>query len=165
MKDETRIKATSEEVGTWQTENGQDAGMEKICLRDPHPITYFSPTAPPNFISDIFYLSLAMFHFGYQRTIQEMDDFAKHADELQRHIDRLENDINWQGTPFQQRTEVVVNQARHELSKVKSTSYSFTVQLLDPEHVFRSMAFATFVSTWVVRFVDPRKKHPSPLVE
>ena len=122
-------------------------------------------TAPPNFISDVFYLSLAMFHFGYQRTIKELDDFEKHADELQRHIDRLENDFNWQGTPFQQRTEVVVNQAKSELAKIKSTSYSFTVQLLDPEHVFRSMAFTTFVSTWVVRFVDPRKKHPNPLVE
>jgi len=70
-----------------------------------------------------------------QRTIQEIDDFAKHSDELQiqRHIDRLENNINWQGTPFQQRAEVVVNQAKNELAKVKSTSYSFTVQLLDPE--------------------------------
>ncbi|KAF9644135.1 hypothetical protein BDM02DRAFT_3272627 [Thelephora ganbajun] len=146
IKEETRIKATSEEVTAWQIENSKDA-------------------VPPNFISEIFYLSLAMFHFGYQRTIQEMEDFAKHADELQRHIDRLENDINWQGTPFQQRTEVVVNQAKHELAKVKSTSYSFTVQLLDPEHVFRSMAFTTFISTWVVRFVDPKKKHPNPLVE
>ena len=146
--------------GEWQSRRW--AGI--TGRRDHYSLAPF-PTAPPNFISDIFYLSLAMFHFGYQRTIQEMDDFAKHSDELQRHIDRLENDINWQGTPFQQRTEVVVNQAKNELAKVKSTSYSFTVQLLDPEHVFRSMAFATFVSTWVVRFVDPKKKHPNPLAE
>ena len=26
IKEETRIKATSEEVATWQTENGKDAG-------------------------------------------------------------------------------------------------------------------------------------------
>jgi len=29
MKDETRIKATSEDVTTWQTENGKDAGRQK----------------------------------------------------------------------------------------------------------------------------------------
>lgn len=106
-----------------------------------------------------------MFHFGYQRTIKELYDFEKRADELQRHIDGLENDINWEGAPLEQHTEVVVNQAKSELAKIKSTSYSFTVQLLDPEHVFRTMAFTTFVSTWVVRLVDPRKKHPNPLVE
>ena len=66
-----------------------------------------------------------------------MDDFAKHTDELQRCINHLVNDINWQGTPFQQHTQVVVNQAKHELMKVKSTSYLFMVQLSDPEHVFQ----------------------------
>ena len=31
--------------------------------------------------------------------------------------------------------------------------------------IFRSMAFTTFVSTWVGRFVDPKRTHPNPVVE
>jgi hypothetical protein len=30
---------------------------------------------------------------------------------------------------------------------------------------FRSMSFSIFVSTWLVRFVDPKKTHPNPLVK
>lgn len=68
-------------------------------------------------------------------------------------------------TPFQARTEAAIEAAKKELAKIKSYQYSFTVQLLDPEMIFRSMAFTTFVSTWLVRFVDPKKTHPSPLVQ
>lgn len=126
-----------------------------------HP---FPLTDPQNFISEIFYLSLAMFHIGYQKTIQEMDRFVKHADELQRSIDLLEGVVNRQGIRFQQSPDVFVTQAKDELSKLRSKSYSFTVQLFDPDHVSRLMVFVTFVSTWLVRFVDPEKKHPNPPV-
>jgi len=103
-----------------------------------------------------------MFHFGYQRTIQELERFAKHADELQRHIDLLGDVLNQQGALL---PNAFVGQAKLELAKVRSKSFSFTVQLLDPDHVSRSMVFATFVSAWVVRLVDPEMKHPNPLVK
>ena len=115
-------------------------------------------TAPPNFISEIFYLSLAMFHFGYQRPIQQLDRFAKHGDELQRTIDLLGGITN-------QLPSTLVNQAKLELNNLRSKTSSFTVQLLDPDHVSRSMVFVTYVSTWIVRFVDPEKKHPNPPVK
>jgi len=99
-----------------------------------------------------------MFHFGYQRTIQELDRFAKHGDELQRTIDLLGGIMN-------QLPNALANQAKLELDNLRSKSLSFTVQLLDPDHVSRSMVFVTFVSTWIVRFADPEKKHPNPLVK
>jgi len=102
-----------------------------------------------------------MFHYGYQRTIQQLDRFAKHADELHRTIDLLGGVIN----QLQQFPGSLVGQAKLELDSLRSKSHSFTVQLLDPDHVSRSTVFVTFVSTWIVRFVDPEKKHPSPLVK
>lgn len=42
---------------------------------------------------------------------------------------------------------------------------SGTTQLYDPEFLFRSNTFTSFVSTWLIRYADPRKAHPKPAVE
>jgi ubiquitin conjugation factor E4 B len=38
-------------------------------------------------------------------------------------------------------------------------------QLYDPEFLFRSNTFASFVITWLIRYADPRRAHPKPTVE
>jgi hypothetical protein len=38
-------------------------------------------------------------------------------------------------------------------------------QLYDPEFLFRRNTFTSFVTTWLIRYVDPRKAHPKPIVE
>jgi ubiquitin conjugation factor E4 B len=38
-------------------------------------------------------------------------------------------------------------------------------QLYDPEFLFRSNTFTSFVITWLIRYADPRKAHPKPIVE
>lgn len=38
-------------------------------------------------------------------------------------------------------------------------------QLYDPEFLFRSNTFTTFVITWLIRYADPRKAHPKPIAE
>ena len=38
-------------------------------------------------------------------------------------------------------------------------------QLYDPEFLFRSNTFTSFVITWLIRYADPRKTHPKPTVE
>jgi hypothetical protein len=53
--------------------------------------------APPNFISDIFYLCAALFNCGYLPTISVFDDMGKHYDELRRHLDTLQGDGSWMG--------------------------------------------------------------------
>jgi len=55
------------------------------------------PAAAPNFISNIFYLTIAMSHFGYLKTIQGYNDLAKHIDDLQRHLDFINGDGSWMG--------------------------------------------------------------------
>lgn len=57
----------------------------------------FGTAAAPNFISEIFYLCNAMGHYGYLKTTQTYDDFAKHHDELQRHHDMINGDGSWIG--------------------------------------------------------------------
>ena len=54
-------------------------------------------SAPPNFISEIFYLTLAMNHYGYQKTISVVEELAKQYDELVRHMEVVEGDGSWRG--------------------------------------------------------------------
>ena len=95
LKDETRINVTSEEATEWEKQN-QSFGP--FFSSSTTPVYSIRPSAPPpNFISEIFYLTLAMSHYGYLRTIQTFNDLGKHTYELQRHLDRLNGDNSWMG--------------------------------------------------------------------
>ncbi|KAJ7175910.1 ubiquitin elongating factor core-domain-containing protein [Mycena filopes] len=147
LKDETRIKATSEEANAW-AESQQD------------------PTAAaPNFVSNIFYLAVAMSHYGILRTISTYSDLAKHIEDMQRHLDMLNGDGSWMGSPLQARTEQAINTVKVEMAKIRMQQLAFEAQLLDPELVFRSIGFTNFLSTWLIRQADPNKKHPNPPAE
>ncbi|KAF8195457.1 ubiquitin elongating factor core-domain-containing protein [Pholiota molesta] len=148
LSDETRIKATSEEATKWQEDHVLPPGAP-----------------PPNFISDIFYLTIAMSHYGYLRTIQTYNDLGKHRDELQRHLDMLNGNGSWMGTIMQARTEAAINHVKNEQAKIKSQQLAYEAGLLDPDMTFRSLGFTNFLSTWLIRQVDPKKTHPNPLVE
>ncbi|KAF8139503.1 ubiquitin elongating factor core-domain-containing protein [Mycena galopus ATCC 62051] len=144
LEDETRIKATSEEAARWVQEQ-----------QDPN-------APPPNFVSNIFYLAVAMSHYGILRTISTYSDLAKHLDDMQRHLDMLQGDGSWMGSPAQARTEQAINAVKAEMGKIRMQQLAFEAQLLDPELVFRSIGFTNFLSTWLIRQVDPAKKHPNP---
>ncbi|KAF5369482.1 hypothetical protein D9758_002753 [Tetrapyrgos nigripes] len=145
VHEETRIKATSEEAAKWAEE--------------------VPPGPAPNFISDIFYLTIAMSHYGYQKTIQNYTDLAKVMDDIQRHLDFLNGDGSWMGGPLQARTEAAINNVKNQQSKVRSAQMAYEAQLLDPELVYRSIGFTNFLGTWLIRQVDPKKTHPNPTVE
>jgi ubiquitin conjugation factor E4 B len=68
-------------------------------------------------------------------------------------------------SPLQARTEAAINHVKKEQNKIKSQQMAFEAGLLDPEMVFRSIGFTNFLSTWLIHQVDPKKMHPSPLVE
>jgi ubiquitin conjugation factor E4 B len=51
------------------------------------------------------------------------------------------------------------------MGKIKTQQLAFQVQILDPELVFRTVGFINFVSTWLIRLVDPTKSHPNSTVE
>ncbi|KAL1722762.1 ubiquitin elongating factor core-domain-containing protein [Schizophyllum commune] len=147
LHDETRIKATSEEAKAWEDQQK-------------------SSNAPaPNFISEIFFLSIAMCHYGLLKTVDSYNEMHKHISEYQRQLDQIQGDGSWMGTPNQARTQQAIDQGKIELGKLKSHQMTFAAQLLDPELLLRHLGFTNFLSTWVIRQVDPLKTHPNPLVE
>jgi ubiquitin conjugation factor E4 B len=101
LKEETRIKATSEEAATW--EQAQDPNGLWKCFSTHncivHPFTH-SQLPHLTFISDIFYLTIAMSHYGYLKTIQSYTNLSKHLDDLQRHSEMLNGDGSWMGVSW-----------------------------------------------------------------
>ncbi|THH20082.1 hypothetical protein EW146_g1184 [Bondarzewia mesenterica] len=148
VREETRINATSEEATQWEAANRLPEGV-----------------APSNFISDIFYLALAMNHYGYQKTLQTFDEYSKQIDEDQRHLTTITGDRSWEGTPFQARMEAAIKQVKDNIAALNAMSAAASTQLLDPEVLFRGNSFNSFVATWLVRFADPKKTHPKPVVD
>ncbi|KAN0123314.1 Ubiquitin elongating factor core domain containing protein [Russula decolorans] len=148
IKDETRISATSEEASQWENTHRLSAGAP-----------------PPNFISDIFYLTLALGHYGLQKTIRTFEDLSKEHDEVRRHLDNITADNTWMGTALQGRVEAAIKQMKDEIDKIQAAQMAGLTQLYDPEFLFRSNTFTSFVITWLIRYADPRRTHPKPIVE
>ncbi|KIJ54955.1 hypothetical protein M422DRAFT_153298 [Sphaerobolus stellatus SS14] len=146
VSEETRLKATSDEATEWV-----DSAAEG--------------SAPPNFISEIFYLAVAFTHYGLVRTIQEHDSLGKELDQLQRHLNMLNADTSWQGTPLQVRVDAQIQHVKNEMDKLHQAIFAYQVQLADDEYTFRNVGFTTFLSTWLIRIVDPKKSHPSPTIQ
>ncbi|KAH9480417.1 Ubiquitin conjugation factor E4 [Psilocybe cubensis] len=147
LSDETRIKATSEEAHKWEEENKN------------------SLAPPPNFISNIFYLTVAMSHYGYLRTIQTFNDLSKSSDELQRQLDMVQGDGSWMTSPMRPRTEALIAMIKKEQNKVRIQQFTFEAGLMEQDLVFRSIGFTNFLATWLIRQADPKKTHPNPPVE
>ena len=98
LNDETRVNATSEEAQNWRNQNATESRKPDIvylpCLI--HLFTHrWALDAPPNFITEIFYLTMAMNHYGYQKTLSSFEELAKNLDDLVRHREQLEGDGSW----------------------------------------------------------------------
>ncbi|KAI0769012.1 ubiquitin conjugation factor E4 [Trametes elegans] len=146
LDDETRINATNDEADQWRKQ------------QEP-------ATAPPNFITEIFYLTLAASHIGQHKIVNNLEELARQYDEVRRQIENVTADQTWRGTPFQARTEAAINAWKLQQDGLWAAQYAYEAQLGEPELVFRTISFVNFVSTWVIRFVDPQKQHPNPPVE
>ncbi|KAF8579833.1 hypothetical protein K439DRAFT_1522775 [Ramaria rubella] len=147
VSDETRLKATSDEATTWVQQATQPS------------------TSAPNFITEVFYLTAALNHYGPVRTIQEHDELGKELDQMQRHLDAINADTTWQGTPGQARVDAQIQAVKNEMAKLHQSIFAYQVQLADPGYMYRNIGFTNFLSIWLIRLVDPRKAHPSPGIE
>ncbi|ELU38970.1 ubiquitin conjugation factor E4 [Rhizoctonia solani AG-1 IA] len=122
LAEETRLKATAEEVNAWEQRVAQNGG-EGVSPQS-HAVTYlYGLVTPQNFISDIFFLCAGYNHLGIIRTIATHGEILKHLGEIDKWLETAEAA---EVPPGPQQT---LHQARIERVKVR---YS-RVQLQDPE--------------------------------
>ncbi|KAG6869803.1 hypothetical protein C0992_001936, partial [Termitomyces sp. T32_za158] len=53
-----------------------------------------------------------MSHYGYLKTIQTFNNLAKHLEDLKRHLEYINGDGSWMGSPIQARVEAAINQVK-----------------------------------------------------
>ena len=53
-----------------------------------------------------------------------------------------------------------INRSQAQKEGIEAAQLAYHTQLAEPELVFRSISFVNFVSTWVIRSIDPRHQHP-----
>lgn len=99
LKEETRINTDSNEAEEWRQQNAAPGGKNTFIFLFGRSDIVFA--AAPNFVSEIYYITLAMNHYGYQKTITTFEELARYNDDLARQIEGLEGDGSWRGVSTQ----------------------------------------------------------------
>ncbi|CAG8676292.1 43969_t:CDS:10 [Gigaspora margarita] len=144
---ETKIKATQQEADTYFSSVDESASA-------------------PNFISEIFFLTIAMHHFGPLHSYEVYNNFIRDILELQKQYDRMRADQpNWAGTPMAARNEELLAHCKTQLEKYASHRIAYETQLLDQVYLDHSLKFYNLVMNWMLRIVDPTGKHPEKQIQ
>ncbi|KIO29369.1 hypothetical protein M407DRAFT_70531 [Tulasnella calospora MUT 4182] len=149
VSEETRIKATSDEAKAFSDEVNQQFGS--------------NPQAP-NFISEVFYLTAAFNHYGFVRTLSTHDALEKSLQDIQDHLESVEADRSYIGTPAEAQVTAAIENVKREKTNRLITIFTYQVQLLDPDFIFRMMSYTTFLMAWLIRLVDPANRYPDQAV-
>lgn len=109
-----------------------------------------------NFISEVFFLTLAAHHYGTEATNQTLSQLEKDLKRMEKHIEEIEIDRHkWINNPAQLRMfDNAVKKYKDQIDK--GISYKFAVQgvLLDEQMQARSLQFMRYVIVWLLRLVS-----------
>ncbi|KAG8733450.1 hypothetical protein FRC11_006177 [Ceratobasidium sp. 423] len=142
LAEETRIKATAEEVNTWE---------KRVTVNG---------VIPQNFISDIFFLCAGYNHLGVVRTIATHGEILKHLGEIDKWLETAEA-AEVPAGPQQTLHQGRIERVKTDKAKYQRELLTYEVQLQDSELTQRNLAFANFMMVWVLRMVDPTHQYPS----
>nr|XP_057939431.1 ubiquitin conjugation factor E4 B isoform X2 [Doryrhamphus excisus] len=138
--EETRLKATMEELKSWLSELHEDA-------------TKFSE---PKFPTECFFLTLHTHHLsilpGCRRYIRRLRAIR----ELNRTVEELKNSENqWKDSPLASRHREMLKRCKTQLKKLVRAKACADVGLLDENLLRRSLQFYSTVIQLILRTVDP----------
>ena len=120
-----------------------------------------------NFISEVFFLTLAAHHYGTEAANATMSQLDKDLKRMKQHLDEVELDRHkFVNDPNQlQHFERAIQKWKEQIEK--GTSYKYAVEgvLLDELSQGRSMQFMRYVIVWLLRLVSPKHDFPNKPVE
>ncbi|KAK9722707.1 Ubiquitin conjugation factor E4 [Basidiobolus ranarum] len=138
----TKINATQEESDSYYKEAIADAKA-------------------PNFISDIFFLTVDFHHYGLLRSFAYYNNFIRDFSEMRKQYERMKEDApRWANTPTAALNEEILKRCKAQLEKQMTQKLCLDTQLLDSQLLLDSMRFYNFVMNWLIRLVDPKQQHP-----
>ncbi|KAI9754266.1 MAG: hypothetical protein M4579_004797 [Chaenotheca gracillima] len=117
-----------------------------------------------NFISEVFFLTLAAHHYGTEATITKLDQLDKDLKHVQKQLDRIETERpKWINTPQYPQFENAVKRMTTHLEKGLSYKHAVQGVLYDDLTQARSMQFMRYAAVWLLRLVAPRENYPSQI--
>ncbi|XP_071021382.1 ubiquitin conjugation factor E4 B isoform X2 [Oncorhynchus clarkii lewisi] len=144
--EETRLKATMEELKTWLAE----------MYNDP------SKFSEPKFPTECFFLTLHTHHLsilpGCRRYIRRLRAIR----ELNRTVEELKNsESQWKDSPLASRHREMLKRCKTQLKKLVRSKACADAGLLDENLLRRCLQFYSMVIQLILRMVDPAYPHMS----
>nr|CAG8451270.1 10049_t:CDS:10 [Entrophospora candida] len=127
-------------------------------------------TNAPNFISEIFFLTIAIHHYGPLHCFEKYNNLIRDLSELQKQYDRMKAEqANWIGVSLLDYSallnEGLLKRCKEQLEEWASHKFVYDSQLLNSFALSHSFQFYNLVMNWVLRIVDPEKKHPQKQIQ
>ena len=112
----------------------------------------------PNFVTEIFFLTVQASHVCLNRTITAYTDHLKHIRELQQALQHLQQQRpQWQNSPLAARNELLLKRLQDQQDRLIAEKFSWDVQVLDGEGLLRhAMGFQQLVLRFVMRVASCR---------
>ncbi|BCR85178.1 ubiquitin-ubiquitin ligase UFD2 [Aspergillus chevalieri] len=124
-----------------------------------------------NFITEIFFLTVAAHHYGSESLTSKLDQLEKDLRHMETTIGRFETERHrWISNPMQLRVfEQALKKYKDKLDLGLALKYSLQGVLFDDQWQARSMLFMRYVIVWLLRLVSgvdfPRQTLQLPLPE
>ncbi|XP_041712907.1 ubiquitin conjugation factor E4 B isoform X2 [Coregonus clupeaformis] len=143
-REETRLKATMEELNTWLAEMQDDP----------------SKLYDPKFPTECFFLTLHTHHLsilpGCRRYIRRLRAIR----ELNRTVEELKNsESQWKDSPLASRHREMLKRCKTQLKKLVRSKACADAGLLDENVLRRCLQFYSMVIQLILRMVDPAYPH------
>ncbi|KAI4183557.1 MAG: hypothetical protein L6R41_005329 [Letrouitia leprolyta] len=118
-----------------------------------------------NFISEVFFLTLAAHHYGTEATNQTLSQLEKDLKRMEKHIEEIELDRHkWINNPAQLRMfDNAIKKYKDQIDKGISYKYAVQGVLLDEQMQARSLQFMRYVIVWLLRLVSQSNFPKQPL--
>lgn len=124
-----------------------------------------APAAPPNFITEVFFLSTRLSTLALGKVLRKAEQREKEMDRLRQRVDELEEGrAQWAHTSQGAHLDAMIARARSQVDRLRSEMMAAQTQLLEPGFLDRVLTFVAFTMTWLVRVADPRGAHPHTCV-
>ena len=131
--------------------------------------TFYSKPAEGtnNFISEIFFLTLAAHHYGTEAANTTMSQLDKNLKRMKKHLEEVELDRHkWVNDPIRLREfDKAIQKWKDQIEQ--GLSYKFAVEgvLLDELSQARSMQFMRYVIVWLLRLLSPKHDFPQKPIQ
>ncbi|XP_005986021.1 ubiquitin conjugation factor E4 B isoform X3 [Latimeria chalumnae] len=142
--DETRVKATMEDVKSWLTQLHNDR----------------SKFSEPKFPTECFFLTLHAHHLSILPSCRRYIRRIRAIRDLNRTVEELKNsETQWKDSPLATRHREMLKRCKTQLKKLVRCKACADAGLLDENLLRRSLNFYAMVIQLILRIVDPAYPH------